>query len=122
MAYKTDELKKQATEAITSKKLIFHTDVFQTLGIDSSTYYVHFPSDSSDYKDLDTLLRQNRTSMKNGLRAKWYKSDNATMTVALYKLLADDDERKKLSQQFTDVTSNGETVGATIVFEDKPTE
>lgn len=122
MAYNTEELKKQAIEEITSKKLIFHTDVFQSIGISSPTYYEHFPSESSDYKDIDTLLRQNRTNMKNGLRAKWYKSDNATMTVALYKLLADDDERKKLSQQFTDVTSNGETVGATIVFEDKPTE
>lgn len=122
MAYKTEDLKKQAVEAITSKKLIFHTDVFETLGIDSTTYYSHFPTKSNDYKDMDVMLRQNRTNMKNGIRAKWYKSDNATMTVALYKLIADDEERKKLSQQYTDVTSNGETIGATIVFEDKPEE
>lgn len=102
MAYKTSELKKEALVVIKNQNLFFHTDIFEYLGIDSTTYYAHFPTKSSDYKEMDKLLRANRTKTKNGIRNKWYRSENATMTLALYKLLGNDDERRKLAQQYTE--------------------
>lgn len=110
MAYDTAELKKRALNLIKENNLFFHSDVFNLLGIVSSTYYLHFPSDSEDYQDLNLALLQNRANTKNSLRSKWYKSDNSTQTIALYKLIATDDERKRLSQTYTDITTNGESV------------
>lgn len=110
MAYDTAELKKRALNLIKENNLFFHSDVFNLLGIVSSTYYLHFPSDSEDYQDLNLALLQNRANTKNSLRSKWYKSDNSTQTIALYKLIATDDERKRLSQTYTDITSNGDSV------------
>ena len=78
MAYDTAELKKRALNLIKENNLFFHSDVFNLLGIVSSTYYLHFPSDSEDYQDLNLALLQNRANTKNSLRSKWYKSDNST--------------------------------------------
>lgn len=41
--------------------------------------------------------------MKVGLRRKWYESDNPTTQIALYKLLATDEENIKISSQKTTI-------------------
>ena len=38
--------------------------------------------------------------VKTSLRSKWYKSENATLQMALMKLIVNDDERRRLSTTF----------------------
>lgn len=112
MAYKTKDLEKQSLKAIEQHKLFFIEDVVSFLPCDKSTFYAHKLHESDAIKEA---LNKQRTAVKVSMRSKWFKSDNATLQVALMKLIATDDERKKLAQQFTDVTSNGETLKTALV-------
>ena len=122
MPYNTEILKAKAIEAIKKNKLIFIEDICAMLGIAKSTYYEHFPIASNDSNELTSLLDENKISLKVALRKKWFDSDNATTQMALYKLCSTTEEHKKLQQNYTDVTTDGEKLQSsapTIVFVDK---
>jgi len=48
------------------------------------------------------LIRQ---IQKITLRQKWYDSDNATLQMALMRLVCTDDERRKLAINYTELTA-----------------
>lgn len=121
MPYDTKILKAKAIEAINKNKLIFVEDICAMIGINKSTYYVHFPVDSNDSNELSKMLEENKISLKVGLRKKWFESDNATTQMALYKLCSTPEEHKKLQQNYTDVTSEGKQVQSTIIVADQET-
>jgi hypothetical protein len=114
MPYDTKVLKQKAIEAIKKNKLIFIEDIAAMLGINKTTLYNHFPIDTDDFNELTTLLNENKISLKVSLRKKWFDSDNATTQMALYKLCSTPEEHKKLQQNYTDVTSNNETINNPI--------
>lgn len=94
MAYNKAELEKQALEAIKANNLMFVTDVPAYLPCSIATFY------NKKLEELETIkeaLEQNRIKTKNGLRAKWYKSDNATVQIALYKLIGTEEEAHRLN-------------------------
>ena len=55
-------------------------------------------------------IAENKIKTKVALRNKWFESDNPTLQISLMKLIADDDERKKLSTTYQDITSNNESI------------
>ena len=110
MAYNTETLKARAIEVIKKNKLIFIEDICAMLGISKPCFYDHFKVDSNDFNELSNLLDENKISLKVGLRKKWYDSDNATTQMALYKLCSTSEEHKKLQQNYTDLTSKGESI------------
>ena len=116
MPYDTTILKAKAIEAIEKNKLIFVEDICAYIGINKTTYYVHFPIDSNDNNELSELLEKNKIALKVGMRKKWYDSENATMQMALYKLCSTDIEHKKLQQNYTDVTSKDEKINTIDPF------
>ena len=118
MAYNTKELKEKAIETIKKNKLIFIEDVCAMIGIAKSTYYDHFKEGSDDSNELNTILNENKISLKVSLRKKWFDSDNATLQMALYKLCSTSEEHKKLQKYYTDITSNDETIGKEITPEE----
>jgi len=112
MGYNKQELEKEAVKAIQENNLTFEKEVWAYLGISEKTYYNHKLQELQSIKEA---IKKNRVKTKNSLKAKWYRSDNATLQVALYKLISDDDERKKLSQTYNDVTTNGEKINISLV-------
>lgn len=110
MAYDKDELFRKAKELVKSKRLFFQQDIMDYLGISENAFTRCFPKGSDERRELEGMLQFNKAVTKNGLRHKWYESDGASQSIALYKLLATDDERKRLSQTYTDITSNGDSV------------
>ena len=56
----------------------------------------------------------NRSKGVNYLLQKWMKSDNATLQIAAMRIVADDDDRQKLNQQYIDHTSKGNEIKPTI--------
>lgn len=116
MAYDTKILKKKAIETIKKNKLIFIEDICAFIGIDKTTFYRHFEIESNDYNELSSLLNENKIALKVGMRKKWYDSDNATMQMALYKLCSTAEEHKKLQQNYTDHTTDGEKLTYTDPF------
>lgn len=110
-----EKLKAKAIEVIGKNKLIFIEDICAMCGINKSTFYDKFPVDSDDYNELSKMLEENKISLKVGLRKKWFESDNATTQMALYKLCSTDSEHKKLQQNYTDMTSDGEKIQSQTV-------
>lgn len=112
MAFDTKKLEKQALELIQSKRLFFIEDVVAFLPCTKGTFYNH---KLHELDSIKTALETNIIEVKSSMRNKWYKSDNATLQVALMKLLASDVERKKLSQQYHDLTTGGDKLPTPIL-------
>jgi len=110
MAYDRVKIFEQAKEMIVKHKLFFVEDIVAFLPISKPTFYDYFPIDSNEVNELKGLLETNRTELKVSMRSKWYKSNAPALQMALMKLICNDDERKMLSMQQTDITSGGEKI------------
>ena len=115
MAYDTKVLFQKAKEQIISKKLIFIEEVVAFIGISKNTLYDHFPIDSDEMHELKALIEDNKVHLKTSMRKKWYDSDNATLQISLMKLIATNEELKKLSMNHTDITSGGDKVKVSVI-------
>lgn len=104
---------KQAKEAIEKNKLFFIEDIVAYLPCDKSTFYRYFPPASDEYNELKDMLDVNRVELKVSMRSKWYKSNSPALQMALMKLIASQDELKRLAMQYTepqDQTSEPTTI------------
>ena len=110
MAYKTEDLYKKAIDAIKSNNLFFLTDVYSYLGISHDTFYKHFPLESEKMDAIKERLNKNAMRTKVSIRSKLHQSTSPTGLLALYKLLATEDERRALSMEYRDHTSKGEKI------------
>jgi len=99
MAYKKKELEKQALKAIIENNLVFVTEVSVYLPCSEKTFYDHELHELQSIKDA---LTENKVKTKQGLREKWYKSDNASVQIALYKLIGTKDEGDRINSQKID--------------------
>jgi hypothetical protein len=110
MAYNTKDLLAKAKAAIEKHKLFFIEDVVAFLPCGRSTFYEHFSDNSDGRKEIDELLERNKVEIKTSMRSKWYKSDAPALQISLYKLICSDTERKSMSMQHNDVTSDGKPI------------
>lgn len=101
MAYDKKKIFEQAKEAIVKHKLFFMDEVPDFLPCSRSTFYEYYPDGSDELDKLKSLISVNKTQIKTSLRSKWYQSDNATLQLALMKLLSSPEELRKLSMQHT---------------------
>lgn len=108
-----EKLKAKAIEVIGKNKLIFIEDICAMCGVSKPTFYDRFPVESDDFNELSKMLEENKIALKVGLRKKWFDSDNATTQMALYKLCSTPEEHKKLQQNYTDHTTNGDSINPT---------
>jgi len=119
MAYETEDLKEKAIDAIKKHNLFFIEDVVAFLPCNTKTFYNH---GLHELPELKELLENNRITVKLKLRKKWESSDNATLQMALMKLICTDDERKRLSMEYKEEEHKGEiTITRRIINgRDKP--
>jgi len=116
MAYKTEDLYKDALGVIKEYNLFFVADVLAYLGISKDTFYRHFPLESDESNAIKEELDKNKARTKISIRSKLHKSTSPTGLLALYKLICTDEERKALSMQHHDHTSEGEKI-TNVTFE-----
>ena len=115
MAYKTATLKKQAIKIAQEKEIYFLSDVIAKLPCSRQTFYDH---KLDEFDKLEEILTQNKVDMKVKLRKKWGDSDNATLNIALYRLLCNDDERRKIAMKYNEHTGrDGESLFGNITDE-----
>lgn len=103
MAYDRQRLIKESLEAIEENNLVFIDDIMPYIHCSSSTFYNHELEKVEEIKDA---LFKNKIEIKKGLRDKWYKNDNASTQIALYKLIGTKEDRDKLNN----VSSDKETL------------
>lgn len=110
MAYDKQKIFEQAKEMIVKHKLFFIEDIVAFLPISKPTFYDYFNIDSNEFNELKGLLEKNRTELKVSMRSKWYKSNAPALQMALMKLICNDEERRMLSMQHNDITTNGKEI------------
>ena len=110
MAYDKLKIFEQAKEVIVKHKLFFVEDIVSFLPISKPTFYEYFPIESNEINVLKDLLETNRTELKVSMRSKWYKSNSPALQMALMKLIANPEELKKLSMNYTDITTKDEPI------------
>jgi hypothetical protein len=110
MAYDKQKIFDQAKEMIVKHKLFFIEDIVSFLPCDKTTFYRFFEPESNEYNELKGLLETNRTELKVSMRSKWYKSNAPALQMALMKLICNDEERRMLSMQHNDITTNGKEI------------
>lgn len=97
MKYDKKKILKQSLDAIHKYKLIFIEEVVAYIPIHKQTFYEYFPIGSNEMDTIKEAISKNKIDMKAGLRHKWYKNDNATTQIALYKLIANKEEKDALN-------------------------
>ena len=110
MAYDREKKYKQALKVIKDKQLYIIDEVAVLIGISRPTFYDWFPIDSNKLNTIKEALEENKINIKSEIREKLRNGDKAAELIALYKLLSSNDERKALSMQHVDHTSNGKTI------------
>src|SRR6056297_2969891 len=100
MAYDTDKLYEQALKDIEENTLFFVSDVIAYLGLSRQTFYHHFPIDSERLDTIKEMLNKNAMRTKVSIRSKLHQSKAPAGLLALYKLLATNDERKALAMEY----------------------
>jgi hypothetical protein len=106
MAYDKKKIFEQAKEMIVKHKLFFIEDIVAFIPISKPTFYEYFPIESNEVNELKELLHLNRTELKVSMRSKWYKSNAPALQMALMKLIANEDELRKLSISYIDSEVN----------------
>jgi hypothetical protein len=101
MAYDKTELLALALEAIKTHELVFVDEVVTFLPCSRATFYNHELDKLDELKDA---INNVRTSMKSQMRNKWRESENATLQIGLMKLIASDEERKRLATGYMETT------------------
>jgi hypothetical protein len=107
------KLEEKALKILEKKHdIYFFSDLCVELGY--ARQYLYDQGFSPDKNDtLKQALENNKKIIKRGLRNKWYQNDNATTQVALYKLLADDEELSRLNNNI-DVSLNGKNLSVVV--------
>ena len=96
MAYSKKKLEELALKAIKEHKLTWHDEIIAFLPCNKGTYYNKKMNELDSLKDA---ILHNRLSMKAKLKKKWFESDNPTLSIALMKMIANDEEWDKLNTQ-----------------------
>ena len=103
MAHDTKKLITQSLAAIEKYKLFFIEDVVAYVGCSRATFYNH------NLDKLDTIkdaLSKNKIDIKVSMRNKWYKSESATLQIALMKMIATEDEAHRLNGSRQEIKHN----------------
>lgn len=103
MAYDKDKILEQCVAAIKEEKLTFFADISLYVEPTLSTLY-EWEFEKSDV--IKTELAKNRLASKKKMRARWEDSDNATLQLAAYKLIADKAEIDALTMNKVEQSGN----------------
>ena len=103
------EIYKQAIEMAEKKKCFFIDQLVSFLPIARTSFYEYFPIDSDRMNTIKGILDKNKVEVKSAMYNKWFKSDNATLQIALMKLIASEEEAHRLNGTSMKVESNNTT-------------
>jgi hypothetical protein len=104
MAYDRDKILNKCIEAIKKNKLVFFDEISQYVEPTRSCLY------QWEFEKLDVIkeaLEDNRVAHKSIMRNRWIQSDQPTLQIAAYKLMASDEEFERLTLQ--QINSNNNT-------------
>jgi hypothetical protein len=105
MAYDRVKLEKQIIEAIEREELTFFSEIVLFVKPALSTLY---EMELEKSETIKAALEANKLRQKAKMRKKWVESDNATLQISAYKLIADNEELEKLTMNKVDASVKGD--------------
>lgn len=108
---------KELLKIIEERKIMFFSHAFAYTSFSLATAYNH------NLEKLDTIkdaLAKNRASGVTYMLNKWIGSDNATLQIAAMKIIADEELRRSLNQQYIEQTIKEHPLFNIDIDESKP--
>ena len=111
---KKETYQKEILKVIKDNNIFVIQDIFAFYtGIKSAQFYnLKLEKSESIKKAID----DNKIKTKHSLKNKWFKSGNFSAEVALYKLLSNEDELRKLAMSYHDLSTGGGPIGIDVKF------
>jgi hypothetical protein len=110
MPYDKKKIYKEVLHVIDEHKLKHFDYIEGFVAPCTKTLYDLFPTGSNELHTIKKALDKNKINTKVKLVNNWEDSENPTLQIAAFKLIATPEEHKKLSQNYTDVTTNNESL------------
>lgn len=102
------ELEEQCVKIINENHIFFIKDLCAFLPFARSTFY-DLGLDKSDR--IREEINKQKIATKQALKLRWAVSDNATLQIALYRLLADAEEKEALNSYHKQQNNEEQTEG-----------
>lgn len=114
---KKEIYEKEILDIIKKNNLFVKTDIFAFYtGCTRKTFY-DYKLHKSDI--IKKALDDNKVKTKHSLKNKWFKSDNPTLQIALFKSICTKKERKRLNQSYHDHTTKGKALKLGVNFTER---
>jgi len=120
VAYNKENIFNEILSAIKIYKLKHYEYVQAYVAPSMPTLYEFFPLESNEFNTIKAELEKNKIDSKTKMVNKWEESENATLQIAAFKLIATDEERKALSTNWNDITSKGEKIEKAEIIISRP--
>ena len=89
---------------INDDNILFIDDIISEIQISKPTFYALFPKGSKEYNEIFDLIIRNRIKVKKYIRLKLRVSGKAAELLALYRMICEEDERRAINQNYTEVS------------------
>lgn len=89
---------------INDDNILFIDDIISEIQISKPTFYAWFPKGSKEYNEIFDLIIRNRIKVKKYIRLKLRVSGKAAELLALYRMICEEDERRAINQNYTEVS------------------
>jgi len=93
-----EQHEKEIVDIIIKYKVMKIQHIFQHYFDLKSAQFYNLELEKSE--SIKEAINMNRTKAVSYMINKWIESENPTLQISAFKVLCDDDERKKLSMQF----------------------
>lgn len=108
MAFSKSKIYKQAIKLIEEKECLDIRELVAFLPCQTTCFYAFFPATSKESETFKEMINTNKVKACGGLKRRWIKSENATLQIAAYKLMGDEDEVHRLSGTRNETTLKGD--------------
>lgn len=100
-----------------NRDIYFIKDLIAFLPCSRAHFYKLFPDGKDGLDNIKALLTDNKIKTKIEIKRKLRNGDKASELLALYKLIGDEDERKRLSMNYTENLNKEVTIPEIEFFE-----
>lgn len=112
MPYDKEKITQEILEAIEKEEITFFDDICLYVLPSRRTLYEWGLHNSHDIKEA---LDKQKMKFKKTMRRNWIKSENATLQISAYKLMATPEELASLTMQRVDTKSDVNVQGGIIL-------
>jgi hypothetical protein len=95
-----DQHEKEITDIIVKNKVMKINHIFQHYTDLQHSQFYNLELDKSE--SIKEAISKNKSKAVSYMLNKWVGSDNATLQISAFKVLCEDEDRKKLSMQFVE--------------------